>query len=66
LFTFIDLIVLTHILFQIGLEQRSHMLMATTVGMPLFALAALCMGEIPVHLTLRVSTPTSGPQKGLS
>jgi len=42
------------------------MLMATVIGMPLCALAVLCVGRIPACLTLGISIPTSGPPKGPS
>jgi len=38
--------------------------MATATGMPLFDLAALCVGVIPAHSTLGISIPTSGPPEG--
>ena len=42
------------------------MLMATTIGMLLFALPGLCMGEIPAFSTLGGSTPTSNHLRGPS
>jgi len=40
------------------------MLMATAIGMLLFALPWPCMGEIPASLTLGGSTPTSNLPRG--